>query len=78
MKANIKDKVTAIGFTAVLVIVLLVNIFLPDQELSKAAFLADISPLINMDFSSSNSGGRVIGARPNLTPRAFAAAMPSA
>jgi len=36
MKSNIKDKVTAIGFTAVLVAVLLVNIILPDQELSRA------------------------------------------
>jgi len=36
MKSNIKDKVTAIGFTAVLAAVLILNIALPDRDVSSA------------------------------------------
>jgi len=36
MKSNIKDKVTAIGFTTVLFAVLILNIALPDKDLSTA------------------------------------------
>ncbi len=36
MKTNVKDKVTAIGFTAVLAAVLILNIALPDKDVSTA------------------------------------------
>ncbi|MBE6759152.1 MAG: hypothetical protein E7554_03575 [Ruminococcaceae bacterium] len=55
MKSNIKDKITAIGFTAVLAAVLLLNIILPDQDKSVGERRA-LAKMPKLTFSSVIEG----------------------